>query len=460
VPYKSVESLKVDEICVERWLGDLGPRTALNYGDYFLRYRDWFRGRGYWLSAQSMIEDYERLDDRDRYRHVDVLKEYIKSKGTGSRDKRNAWFAARSFYSYHRSPLPELPRNEASRLFGLSMEDKRRALELAPVMLEDVRRLILDSPQPYRAAFMVMFQGAMGLAEFIQFNLDGWRRVVGHLDEPGPLRVDLYREKTSRTSVSRYYTFLGEDGKKLIKEWLVVRPNVDTGALFVVYNKNSKEWVPMRPATIGSMLTKVAKRSGLIKPNGLNRYHIHAHEFRDLFKSMCTLSGVAPVASELFLGHSIDKLGYDKSPRYSEDWFRSQYEKVEPRLNLLSNPSGEDLAKRIEASKGEAIVEAVRSFARALGIDPLRVRIERQKEIGREPTPDEEVEAIQDGIRRLVIHPQRPKNGQGGGNNCRKYETRLVTEGKLLAHLDEGWDIVKELVDGKIVVRRPLDDGD
>jgi hypothetical protein len=174
---------------------------------------------------------------------------------------------------------------------------------------------------------------------------------------------------------------------------------------------------------------------------------------------MCTLSGVAPVASELFLGHSIDKLGYDKSPRYSEDWFRSQYEKVEPRLNLLSNPSGEDLAKRIETSKGEAIVEAVRSFARALGIDPMRVRIERQKEIGREPTPDEEVEAIQDGIRRLVIHTQRPKNGQGGGDNSRRYETRLVTEGKLLAHLDEGWDIVKELVDGKIVVRRPLDDG-
>jgi hypothetical protein len=262
-------------------------------------------------------------------------------------------------------------------------------------------------------------------------------------------------------SVSKYYTFLGEDSKRLIKEWLAVRPNVDTEALFVVYNKNTKEWVPLRPTLIGSMLTKIAKRAGLIKPNGLNRYHIHAHEFRDLFKSLCTLNGVAPVASELFLGHSIDKLGYDKSPQYSEEWFRAEYRKVEPRLNLLSNPGGEDLAKRLEASKGEAVVEAVRSFARALGIDPMRVRVERQREVGREPTLDEEVEAIQGEIRRLMAHPHKLKEEKNGDNhnNSRRYETKLVTEKELVPHLDEGWDIVKELSDGKIVVRRPLDDG-
>lgn len=460
MPYKGLESLKIDEDCIGKWLGELNPRTALGYGSYFLRYRDWFKGR-YWPSARAMLEEYRCLDEMGRYKHVDALKEHAMSKGTGSSDRRNTWYAAKSFYSYHRLPLPPIPRSESSRLFGLSREDKRRAMELVPLSVEDVRKLVSNAPQPYKAAFTVMFQGAMGLSEFTMFNLEGWRKVVERLDEKGPARIDLYREKTSRTSVSKYYTFIGEDGKQQIREWLKVRPDVE-GALFVVYNKNREEWVPLRPSSIGNAVTRVAKRSGLIKPNGLNRYHVHAHEFRDLFKSLCTLNGVAPVASELFLGHSIDKLGYDKSPQYSEKWFKENYAKVEPKLNLLSNPSGENLAERIEASKGEAVAEAIKSFARALGIDPLRVRIERQKEAGREPTLDEEVEAIQGEISRLITHPYRLKAAESHGDshaNNRRYETRLVTEEELLPHLNEGWDIVKELSNGKIAVKRPLENG-
>jgi len=99
-----------------------------------------------------------------------------------------------------------------------------------------------------------------------------------------------------------------------------------------------REWVPLRGELVSNMITIVAKKIGLIRQNGLNRYHVHAHEFRDLFKSLCTLSGVDPIASEFFLGHEIDKLGYDKSPKYDKEWFRNEYRKVVPKLNILSNP--------------------------------------------------------------------------------------------------------------------------
>ena len=138
----------------------------------------------------------------------------------------------------------------------------------------------------------------------------------------------------SRTRVNKYYTFIGEDGKKLIKEWMKIRPDTGVDALFVVFNKRSRMWTPLRGRLIGNMITKIAKRSGLIKPNGLGSYH--AHEFRDLFKSLYTLNGVNSVASEFFLGHRIDKLGYDKSPEYDVEWFRREYMKVEPQLNLIS----------------------------------------------------------------------------------------------------------------------------
>jgi hypothetical protein len=65
------------------------------------------------------------------------------------------WYAVRSFYAFHRLPLPNIPRNEVSRLFTPSRKDKRKVLELAPLKLDEVRRLILNAPQPYRAALMV-----------------------------------------------------------------------------------------------------------------------------------------------------------------------------------------------------------------------------------------------------------------------------------------------------------------
>jgi hypothetical protein len=285
-----------------------------------------------------MLDEYDGLSNvKDCYRHIDILKEYIKSLTTGVSNRRQIWQTVTSFYTYHRFSLPTISRVEKSRLFQPSESDIRRAIELDPLTLDEVKTLILEAKQPYNTALMTIFQSAMALAEFEIFNTVTWRKVIPRLDEPGPLRIDLFRKKTSRTTVSSYYTFIGADAKDLLKDWMKRRPKNDIGALFVVWNSNKQEWVPLRGPLIGKRITKLAKRAGLIhKREGVKRYHIHAHEFRDLFKSLCTLSEVNKVASEFFLGHTIDPLGYDKSPRYDEAWFKSEYAKLEPRLNLVS----------------------------------------------------------------------------------------------------------------------------
>jgi len=386
---------------VREWASDLSPRTARNYVYYFLHYLRWLKESGYWQSAQEIIEDCKKLSFDERYKHLDVLFKYLKSLNTGYNDRRIRFNAIRNFYEYHRVPLPKPSNAEKSRYFRPTELDKKRTIDLKPLEVEEVRKIILNALQPYKAIFMVIFQSAMGLSEFELFNTTSWKRVVRNLDEEGPVRIDLVREKTSRQGVSRYYTYIGEDAKTPIKEWLKIRPETKTNALFVTYNKNKKEWVPVSGRLISDMLRKVAKKIGLITPNGLNRYHIHMHEFRDLFKSLCTLNGVNQVASEFFLGHTIDKLGYDKSPQYDEKWFRQEYMKVEPMLNVLSNPEGR--RKTEEEIKKEAVLEAIRSLASAFGIDPMRVRIEKQKETGKELTIEEEMELLQYEIKKLVV---------------------------------------------------------
>jgi len=147
----------------------------------------------------------------------------------------------------------------------------------------------------------------------------------------------MVRSKTSRGEVKDYCTFLGQDSKLLLRQWIRTRPKVNLPELFVTFRKVDRTWVPVRPEQVGSTVTDTAMRATLIAkgPYGLaNRYRVHAHEFRDLVKSVCDLNGVE-VASEWFLGHDIDRLGYKKSPWYDAEFFRNEYKKVEPILNLF-----------------------------------------------------------------------------------------------------------------------------
>jgi len=61
---------------------------------------------------------------------------------------------------------------------------------------------------------------------------------------------------------------------------------------------------------------------------------------------------------------------------------------------------------------------------------------------------------------RMVKYHKNDEEDDCNDGNCRKYETRIVTEKKLLPHLDEGWDLVKELISGKIVLKRLLQQED
>lgn len=359
MPYKDWRSLNVTEDIVKKWAEDLSSSTAKNYVYYFLKYLEWVKEKGYWSSAKEMIEDYKSRDLDDRYRHLDVLLEFIKSSNTGINDKKLRYCAVKNFYEYYRADLPKPSKQDRLRAFRPSEMDKKRALLNKPVKVDEIKKIIIHAPQPYKAAFMVCFQGALGRSEYNQFNELVWKTIVDKLDEKGPIKINMIRQKTSKLDIKSYYTFLGGDAKILIKDWLNQRPETDSNALFVVYNRRKRKYVPLTGKRLADRLTEFGKKLGLIEDIGLNQYHLHLHEFRDLFKSLCTLSGVNPIASEFFLGHVIDKLGYDKSPEYDEEWFRNEYLKVEPKLNVLSG-SGFDVEKAKEEVKkevGDLIIE-------------------------------------------------------------------------------------------------------
>ena len=58
-----------------------------------------------------------------------------------------------------------------------------------------------------------------------------------------------------------------------------------------------------------------------------NRYAWHSHEVRDTIRTLARGKADQAVA-EFIIGHSIDKLGYDKSPRNDPEYFRGEYLKL------------------------------------------------------------------------------------------------------------------------------------
>lgn len=62
---------------------------------------------------------------------------------------------------------------------------------------------------------------------------------------------------------------------------------------------------------------------------------------------------------------------------------------------ILSKPIDEEKVRR------EVALEAIRRFAETFGIESMKVRIEKQKELGRELDADEEIKLLQNELRKL-----------------------------------------------------------
>jgi len=81
--------------------------------------------------------------------------------------------------------------------------------------------------------------------------------------------------------------------------------------------------------------------------------------------------------------------------------------------------------------------------ARLYGIDPMKVRIE--KEIGNELSLDEEQELLKNETKKITV----PQN-----NDTKPYTSKIVTEEELPHYVGEGWDIAKELSNGRFLIRK------
>ena len=143
-----------------------------------------------------------------------------------------------------------------------------------------------------------------------------------------------------------------------------------------------------------------------------------------------------------FMGHK-----GDMEARYSTNKGKLPENLVEDMRSAYAASSEYlETTPRPERDKKEMLLEMWRQQAQMYGIDPMKVRIEKERELGKELSMDEEQELLTTEIRKLTI-PQLSNNGK-------PYRSKIISENELPSHVEDGWEILRELKNGRFLIRR------
>jgi len=327
---------------VENWLSRMGETTAGNHRINFDVWVAWMRENGgafRGMTPDELVRYQKEATNSERYDILDVAQRYINSiEGKRINTKKRYYSMIRSFFAHNRAELPKDP----TFIIRSSVEKVRGTLTV-----EDIRDVVLSSKPLYRAIFISIFQGGMGLEEFKYWNTHGMASLMNQLrGDPEVVRVDLPGRK-KRKNADPYHTFIGGDAIKAIRDYLRIRPEGGEG-IFLNQFKG-----PVSPKAASVYWTRHLVKLGFIIPTpekgGSARYGKNMHELRDVFRSQWEKSPAKASVAEYLMGHIVDPLEYNKAHR-DEAWTRDEYLNALPMLQIMSNdtPFGKVSGKTVD----------------------------------------------------------------------------------------------------------------
>lgn len=235
-----------------------------------------------------------------------------------------------------------------------------------------------------------------------------------------------------------YFTFFNSEAVSTLRTYLDERKRVYGGVLDgkdpLFHSEVPRIPKPQRThTTVGKdhferITKKAARHAGIAKWSD-----VYVHTLRKAFESALRNSNLDPDDREFLMGHILQG---SKDPYYDKtrvEEMRKKYMTV--KFFPHKSAQTEDLRKK-------QILDTVK----LLGFGEDRIK-KVEEALAKYKSADEAISEI----RKLSV------NGYNSGGNVGVSKHKVVTEGELLQHLDEGWNIVRELTPGKIIIGRGLD---
>lgn len=333
---------------VKSWLNrrkaSINPLSSIFRRWYMWMMENCERVRG--LSPDELLEfqrEARKKGEAYEYLILDRTTDWIKENEHHWRRKYQirVLAAVRSFFAVNRAELPrdsEIYRNLRSDVAPVKKE----------LTLDDFKRIVEASNIMHQAVLLSMLSAGVGPDEVVEWSDQGIRKLEEALDSDlhrkwKMVRIDL---RPRKTNPDPYFTFIGGDALKAVKDWLDVRTlkkaafEENTGENFpdsVFVNQTNT------PLTVTGLETywrrkmhrlRIVRRDPEPKPG--TRYGRNLHQIRSLFRTQCWRARMDEDAAEFMIGHRIDRLNYNKFFR-DERAVLDEHLKLHVEVNIISS---------------------------------------------------------------------------------------------------------------------------
>jgi site-specific recombinase XerD len=439
------QSLKIDGYeSAKRWLSKVltrrtkSDRTAKIYLWHLAKYCEWC-GKNPDELIREHLSNRASQSEEVRRGHEELVTRYFVFLETQRKVSRNtallAHAAIRSFYRANYAPLElETPESWPTRQDRiLAREEVAKLVEAAPSLL--AKALIAFSAQSGQRVGVVTSLTYGMIRDALQ------AKGPGHVHVPANLRDQKGRLVNKSRQV--YDFFIGEDAKKLLREYLDTRGVLnDDELVFVSERKFGPKHAALDDEAVNRIIRGAAVRSRAFSLSEVRK--IHHHVLRKFFQTTMEEAGISPLWYEYMMGHSIPATQRAYS-RPSLHQLEQAYIKAEPFLELRQEKRHREMD---ELEKMRVLVW--RENLRLVGVDPEKVAENLRKSLGRDPDATEEVEAY------IKEAEKKAKEGRSVVAEDRRSQSKVVSEDEVVSYLEEGWEPVLQLKNGNVVIRKQV----
>ena len=328
---------------VADWLDSVTVQTQSVYLPRFIRFYCWITASRDFenFSPSDLLDFQEQSSGRKRIVIANRLARFLKELSRSVRPKTviHYYSVVHSFFRYHGCDLPR-------RGFTLS-ED-----HLEPTSQKLDRKSLIQvlqvAKQRDRAIYTICFQAGLGFREFDIFNRSYHSQIKSQLDDGAEyLMINLPARKKNRGRNRGFFSVIGKDGTKLLREWIETTGEpIIGGALFVSKQPNGrrKEGTAIQDRSFRKVFENLCRRANLVMEEETDlpstaqpRTGYTPHQCRDVLRTQWQRSGADPMVCEFMLGHVVDSNFYLKFSQMP-DYVLAQYKIAEERISLLSRP--------------------------------------------------------------------------------------------------------------------------
>lgn len=426
------------EPSIQFWLkkASHSPRTERVYLCYLKDYLSKMNLDAEQIVSEWQIARYSDGKERERFldKHADLIERYYVNGFTNQTPmtKKTHLATIVSFYTHNKIDV------------DVDINDKFYVVNHnRAIQKEEIKRILDHATLRDRCFFLMMLESGLRPQTLVMLR---YRNIKKDFEAFKKSMLISVESELLKDRVSARYTFIGEDGYRVLKEYLASRKMQDDDVIFTGVHPQQQKSEFLSPSLFSTQFGDIVKKLGLSeKKNGRFRRELNLYTLRKYFRNNMKVSD--PAFRDWWMGHT---LGVDA--HYFNSWqedpnivevHRKEYEKGYATLRLYGpDETQQYIAEQLKQKDDEiqklktANTEMESRFNRQfeqlqIKFDTLMLKLSEQKGLTKQ-TSENTVELTEKGERIIEdkLYPDITENERSELRKTNKDKDTMIFETK------------------------------